>query len=334
MPPVPARLPVVLAVAAALVLAGCEESTPGSSPSGTEPSASAASPSPIPTPESTTAGPYPALITKLGFDAAPIDAVVAFGSVWVANHHSDDVVRVDPATGFEQARIALSDGSGPGWFAVSDAGVWVTLQNDAGIARIDPETNKLDLDQAGTLPPCGPPAATPVAVWYWACDTGQMVRIDLASEEASAIPAVDLSFPIVVDEVLYSVGPDGVVRLADDEETWTLVGGCCGVPLGYAGGTLWLVGDDQVVRVDPTTGEVTATIPLVRKGVMGVGTEVVWFTPAEGLNGPLEQVRIADNAILDPLQTSPSPTVVRVDGSTLWVTDFTASELWRVALQP
>jgi streptogramin lyase len=271
-------------------------------------------------------------VTDLGPDAAPIDAAVAFGSVWVANHHSDDVVRVDPDTGLEQARITFTDGTGPAWFAISDGGVWVTRQNTLGIARIDPETNELDPNQAGSLPPCGPPTVALGAVWYFACDTGQMVRIDLATEEASVIPADDLSFPIAVDEALYAVGPDGVVRLADDEETWTLVGGCCGLPVAYAGGTLWLVDESEVVRVDPTTGEMTATIPLARAGAMGVGSEVVWLAPAEGVSGPLQQIRIADNAILDPLQTSQSPTVVRIDGSTLWVTDLSNSELWRVDL--
>lgn len=295
-------------------------------------SESAAAPTPVASPLATVAGDHPALVIDLGLDAAPIDAVVAFGSVWVANHHSDDVVRIDPTTGAEQARIAFTDGTGPAWFAVSDDAVWVTRQNHAGAARIDPETNELDPIQAGSLPPCGPPVIAGGALWYLACDTGQMVRIDLATGDDSEIAAEGLSNPIAADDVLYAVGPDGVVRLADDGETWTLVGGCCGLPFGYAGGTLWLIDQDEVVRVDPTTGQVAATIPLAATGAMGAGAEVVWFTPSEGNSGPLQQVRIADNAILEPLQTSHAPTVVRVDGSTLWVTDFGNSELWRVDL--
>lgn len=279
----------------------------------------------------TAAGSRPAVIADLGIDAAPIDVIVAFGSVWVANHHTDDVVRIDPATSLEQARIAFTEGTGPAWFAVADDGLWVTRQNRSGVARIDPVTNELDPNQAGTLPPCGPPAVADDAVWYFACDSGQMVRIDLATGDASLVDAVDLSFPIAVDNVLYAVGPEGVVRLAEDGETWTFVGGCCGVPFGYAGGTLWLIDESQVVRVDPTTGQVAATIPLA-VGTMSAGAEVAWFAPREGVSGPLQQVRIADNAILDPLQTSRAPAVVRIDGSTMWVTDFGDSELWRVDL--
>jgi streptogramin lyase len=295
-------------------------------------SGSAATPTPIASPMATVTGDHSALVIDLGLDAAPIDAVVAFGSVWVANHHSDNVVRIDPTTGAEEARIAFTDGTGPAWFTVSDDGVWVTRQNHAGAARIDPEANELDPIQAGALPPCGPPAIAGGALWYFACDTGQMARIDLATGEAIQIDAAELSNPISVNDVLYAVGPEGLMRLNDDETTWTLIGGCCGLPFGYAGGTIWLIDQDQVVRVDPATGQVTATIPLDAAGMMGAGSDVVWFTPREGNSGPLQQVRIADNAILEPLQTSHSPTVVRVDGSTLWVTDFGNSELWRVDL--
>lgn len=323
------RLTLLLLVA--FVGACTPASSSDSSPS-PQPSAPAPSSESQPTPLATTAGGYPTLVTELGIDNAPIDVVVAFGSAWVANHHSDDVVRLDPVTGVEQARIPFTDGTGPAWFAVADDGVWVTRQNNVGIARIDPETNERDPNQAGILPPCGPPAIGLGAVWYFACDRGQMVRIDLATHDETMVPATDLSNPIVVDDVLYAVGTEGVVRLADDGETWTLVGGCCGLPFGYGGGTLWLIDQDEVVRVDPTTGQVVATIPLSNVGVLSVGSEVVWLTPGEGSSGPLQQVRISDNAILEPLQTSRGPAAVRVDGSILWVTDFGDSEVWRVDL--
>jgi streptogramin lyase len=318
----------------ALLAAACSPSASPASSGSAEPASLAPSeaPTPLPTPAATTAGEHPALVVELGLDQAPIDVVVAFGSVWVANHHSDDVVRIDPETGLEQARIPFTDGTGPAWFAVSADGMWVTRQNTVGIARIDPETNELDPVQSGTLSPCGAPAIARGAVWYYACDDGQMARVDLASGDASVIAADALSNPVAVDDDLYAIGPDGIVRLAEDGETWTAVGGCCGFLGGFAGGTLWLLDEDQVVRVDPASGEVTATIPLDATGTMGASEETAWFTSGEGISGPLRQVRLADNAILDPLQTSHSPTVVRPDGSILWVTDFSDSEVWRIDL--
>ena len=327
------RVPVLLLMA--LLAAACSPNASSSPSASGEPASESPSeaPTPVPTPAATTAGDHPALVIELGLDQAPIDVVVAFGSVWVANHHSDDVVRIDPDTGLEQTRVPFTDGTGPAWFAVADDGIWVTRQNSAGIARIDPETNELDPFQAGTLPPCGPPAIAHGAVWYYACDTGQkMVRVDLASHDVSVIAADGLSNPVAVGDELYAVGHDGIVRLAEDGETWAPVGGCCGFLAGYAGGTLWLLDQDQVVRVDPHTGAMVATIPLEATGTMSANDDTAWFTPREGNSGPLQQVRMSDNVVLDPIQTSHSPAVVRADGSTLWVTDFSDSEVWRVDL--
>ena len=285
---------------------------------------------PAPTPSSTIAGEYPALVIFLGEDAAPIGVTVAFGSVWVANHHSDDVVRIDPTTGAEQTRIAFTDGTGPGSFAVADDEVWVTRQNTVGMARIDETTNERDPNQVGTLPPCWIPTIGLGAVWYWACDTGQMMRTDVTTFETTTLDSGALTRPLAVNDVLYAAGPDGVMRLADDGSTWQLVGGCCGDIIGFAGGTLWLANDDALVRVDPATGAVVATIAVAHAQFMTAGSDVAWFALPEGLAPVLRRVRIADNEVLDDLPVSATPTQVWADGSSLWMTDFSASELWRI----
>lgn len=313
----------IVTLACAVLVACSSSSSPTASESGT-PSTSP------PTPTATTIGGYPTLVVDLGPDAAPIDVVVAFGSVWVANHHSDDVVRIDPATGAEQARIPFTDGTGPAWFAVADDGVWVTRQNSMGIARIDPETNELDPNQRGSFPPCGPPTVGLGAVWYFACDTGQIVRIDLESYYATTVAAPGLSNPMAVDDHLYAVGMEGVVRLGDDGEAWDPVVAIDGPgrPIGFAGGTLWVAIQGFVQRIDLATGQVVASIPMNSPGVMSSGPEEVWMT--HEAPGPLEHIRIADNTVLAPLETSESPAAVAVDGTTIWMTDFNTSDLWRI----
>jgi YVTN family beta-propeller protein len=312
-----------------LVLALCVLAVACQSSASTSPSASETGSS-QPTPLATTVAGYPTLVADLGPDAAPIDVVVAFGSVWVANHHSDDVVRIDPATGAEEARIPFTDGTGPAWFAVADDGVWITRQNTMGIAHIDPETNELDPNQAGNLPPCGPPTVGLGAVWYLACDTGQMVRIDLESFYMTMVAAPDLSNPIAIDDHLYAVGLEGVVRLGDDGETWEPVAAIDGPgrSIGFAGGTLWVAIQGAVQRIDLATGQVVASIPMNSPGVMSAGSEEVWLT--HEAPGPLEHIRIADNTVLEPLETSESPVAVWTDGSTVWMTDFNTSDLWRI----
>jgi DNA-binding beta-propeller fold protein YncE len=325
----PVRL--IVALVTILVLAACTARSPGESSGdlASVPPSASISPRPVATPHETTAGAFPVLIIELGADAAPIDVVGAFGSIWVANHHSDDVVRLDPQTGAEQARIFVGDLSGPGYFAVTDDAVWVTRQNGRGIARIDPTTNELSPRQSGSLTPCSDTAVALGGVWYFACDTGQMVRIDIVTHDESFVTATDMWNPIAIDGQLYAVGPDGVARL-DDGLHWTVVGGCCGHPIGFAGGTLWLADTDQLVRVDLTTGTVGSTVPIYGTALMTSDDQFAWVTHEHG--APVEQVRMADNTVLEPLDIGSVPVGVWHDGSYLWVTDFSASQLWRVDL--
>ena len=78
--------------------------------------------SPVPT----TLGTLSARSLSLGTDAAPIAVTEAFGSIWVANIHANEVRRYDPATMAEQARIDVPSAA---WFAVADGALWVTHQN-------------------------------------------------------------------------------------------------------------------------------------------------------------------------------------------------------------
>jgi DNA-binding SARP family transcriptional activator/streptogramin lyase len=59
------------------------------------------------------------------------------GSLWVASHEENEIVRVDPSTGKVQARIPVRL---PSWLAYDDGSLWTTSDVD-GVERIDPETN-------------------------------------------------------------------------------------------------------------------------------------------------------------------------------------------------
>ena len=59
------------------------------------------------------------------------------GSLWVASHEENEIVRVDPSTGKVQARIPVRL---PLWLAYDDGSLWTTSDVD-GVERIDPETN-------------------------------------------------------------------------------------------------------------------------------------------------------------------------------------------------
>ena len=59
------------------------------------------------------------------------------GSLWVASHEENEIVRVDPSTGTVQAHIRVRL---PVWLTYNDGNLWTTSDVD-GVERIDPETN-------------------------------------------------------------------------------------------------------------------------------------------------------------------------------------------------
>ncbi len=89
----------------------------------------------------------------------PGELLVFGDDLWLANHHTGSVSRIDPSTGEKVATISLgrSGSKGPGSFGVMDDRIWVTVANEGTVAGIDPATDQ----SIGSIPveapgvPCG-----------------------------------------------------------------------------------------------------------------------------------------------------------------------------------
>ena len=258
-----------IALAAALLVAACEPgvatSTPTSPPPATRAAASPATPAatpaptPAPTPAATDLAGVAAQVLYLGADAAPIDVAYAFGSIWVASHHYNAVIRIDPETLDEIARIKV--GNGPGWIAVTDDAVWVTQQLGRGLSRIDPLTN-ISAVQAGDWATCYAPVVAFGSIWQAACDAHQVMRIDPTTYESTDITVGDQGGLVLAGEQVLAGGPLGLSRIDPATNTVETIGGQAGRAIGYAGGTVWISDETQVFRVEPTTGAVISTLPI------------------------------------------------------------------------
>jgi streptogramin lyase len=210
----------VIAVAAQVAACGSVVSSPVASPGATsvatsEASATAAvvaSTKPVGTASATEVDGM--TIVKLGLAPGtyPIDVTFAFGSIWTANHHTNDVSRIDPVTMGEVARIA--GGSGPGWFATTDEALWVSDQNGVGMTRIDPATN-LPVASIGSDAPCNRPVVAFGMVWQPACDANVILRIDPASNAVERVPAAGRFDLFAIGDELYAAGESGLARLAN-----------------------------------------------------------------------------------------------------------------------
>jgi streptogramin lyase len=284
---------------------------------------------PEPTPRATTAGDAQALVINLGRRTGPFDIREAFGSLWVTGHHTDDVIRVDPTTLKIVARI--KSGPGPGWFAVTDDAMWVSNKNGAGMSRIDPATNEY-VTSVGSGSPCGAPTAAAGSIWYQGCDTQLIVRIDPATNKVVAqIPASAYSEPLKAGDQLISATVDGLARLDPATNTFAVMDGCCGLPFGYDGTTVWLNGTNDLTRVDPASGAVVASLHL------GSGATSITFVAGDAWvtymsRHKLIEVDLATNAAIRTIDIGLSPITVFSAFDALWVTDYDAGNLWKLTL--
>ena len=281
-----------------------------------------ASPAPQ-TPVPTTVAGVPATIVHLGEDSAPIDVTVAFGSVWVASHHGNEVIRIDPVTLEEIARIKV--GNGPGWFAVTDDAVWVTLQMSRGMSRIDPTTNT-SVDRIGMWAPCFAPVVAFGSIWQGGCDAHQVTRIDPVTLATTDITVGEQAHLVLAGDQILTAGPLGLSRIDPKTNTIETIGGPVGHVAGFAGGTIWITDDTRTVRVDPKSGEVVATLALPFGGLVTEQDGYAWLVEDAVA---VRKIDLATNEILQTLAIREALVAREAEGA-LWVTAYGYDSLLRI----
>jgi streptogramin lyase len=297
--------------------------SPGQSPS---PSASGS-----PGPEATTVGSFPAHRLALGTDAAPIHVTEAFGSIWVADIHANDVRRFDPTTMAEVARISVPSAA---WFAATDDALWVTSQNGVGINRIDPGTNSV-VAHVGDVPPCGAPVVAFDSLWQAACDGNVILRIDPATNAVvDTIPLQGHRFLVLAANRLITVGPEGLAALDPATGEFTTIGGGRSASetefLFSDGDTVWVNNTLGVTRLDPADGSAIAGFSEAAGQAVSFAGDHAWLTVS---NLGVLEIDLSTNQVRRtiPLQRPSLLLSLEANGA-LWVTDFDGSALWRIDL--
>jgi len=189
--------------------------------------------------------------------STPRDVEAGFGSIWVSNGPSRSVTRIDPTTDKVIAKINLDDPASV--LAVSADAISVTSLDGVSVTRIDPVTNLV----VGTVDPGG---SGPVGIavfdgYVWVANhkgnpTGSVAKIDPAKMK-------------VVD--LIHLG-----SASDSGPQWIAVGA----------GSLWVgvVNISAVVRIDPITDTVVATIPVSSDcGEIAANDHDVWAGCSPGV---------------------------------------------------
>lgn len=206
----------------------------------------------------------------LGEDVRPESIILAEGAVWVGSGSDVTVRRIDPARGVVVAQIQLGEDEEVDHnirLAAGGGSIWaVEFFGDDDLHRIDPTTNTV----AARIDDIGDGAVGIAygedAVWVTSVHDGRVHRIDPAAMQVVASPQVGrMPLGVAVGEGAVWVanrGDESVARV--DPETNHLV---TTIPVPgeahwvmVAGGGVWVGAGTSLVRIDPATNQIAATM--------------------------------------------------------------------------
>ncbi len=294
-------------------------------------------------------------VTTLPVEREPVFLAFASGSLWVPSAGTDNVSRIDPASGEVQATIEVGDPAASGSplaVAATEEAVWVSASvgGDTAIVRIDPATNEI----ASTIPiglPVYAMVAGEGAVWVSSLDGNSVVRIDPVTNEVAAeidVPgparlAIGLGAVWVAlhrHNAVAEIDPvtdTGKRRLTLGDERPSPVCGLCPEAVAIDEDGLWVSLSDggNVVRLDPSSGDVIATIPVGPnlKGV-AITDGAVWVASFDALE--VSRIDPASNRVVVTIELEGQPYDVVAVADALWVTMPIANALarWPLPLNP
>jgi virginiamycin B lyase len=242
-----------------------------------------------------------------------------FGSIWTASCAEQKLYRISPETNEVEATIDVPVfpsvlGAPPlGGFATGAGAVWMVTSEGGGsdfdvLVRVDPRTNEITDEiplghQGGSVGVGGD------AAWVTAPEDGMLLRVDPKER------AVIVEIPGFAQPVRVVAGEGGVWVLSG---TW---------PDHVEGA------DGAVTKVDPTTNEIVATIPIDEQagqaGDLQFGEGSVWVRTQYTL---LAEIDPATNAIVSRYEDQKAMGSIATGFGSVWLSDAVYARVWRVPL--
>jgi YVTN family beta-propeller protein len=259
----------------------------------------------------------------------------------------DSLIRIDPATNDVAATIPV--GRNPSAVAVGENGVWVANRDDATVSRIDARTDRAVLVakahgapvDIAVRPQRVVVANGPVEADLAIINAASGVQEDLFSMEqgrffgAMSVAAADSGFWVATGDrrvgrldILSGRLVDPVVIPQPPAERSDAI--FSGIAVGE--GAVWVVGDPlehTAWRIDLSTGELVATIPLpVAPKAVAVGAGGVWVTSQ--LDDTLSRIDPVTNRIATTIPVGKGPAGVAVGAGSIWVANAIDGTVSRV----
>jgi YVTN family beta-propeller protein len=259
------------------------------------------------------------------------------GAVWLSDAGSASLIRVGP--GVSTVQTIPAEGSPA---SVAADGAWVATANasDGTVAVFDAPTGNIrtiaHVSTAGVEAVCDV-ALAGSSGWATDCLNNRIVQFDLNTGEIERVVTLvpkpnnettadrlfagiaigDSSIWVagdLLDPTLYRIGLHGVVTRIH------VPAGTDAIAVGA--GAVWLVNQltDSLVRVDPRSNRVTATISVGREPVaVALSGDTVWT--ANALDRTLSQVEVSNDRVVRTVQLGATPVALAADARGLWVAE-------------
>lgn len=292
-----------------------------------------------------------AVVATIPVDGNPVHVAVGEGAVWVAG---DSVSRVDPATNKVVAAFAGESRREGTAIAVGEGAVWVSGGAfDGEVIRIDPGSGEVTTIHAGYM--YDDPYAVAVgagSVWATSDHRGTLQQIDPATkvDAVATTIAVGQAYGVtvldgtvwVVTRVTVGGGAElvGVDPVNGAVVATFLVDMYRDVTAGFD--ALWAPGpergaDARVVRVDPSTGSILATVEipyvdetppsfLLGRPKVAVGEGAVWVAVTDwnadgSARGRILRIDSDTNEIVGEVALETPAIGLAAGAGAVWVTD-------------
>ena len=238
------------------------------------------------------------VVARIPVNGKPCSNLSAgFGSLWVPLcGDTPGLARIDLKTNAVTHTLPFAPPDSEGGIAVSTDSVWMVVDKEGTLVRIDPNTNAVRAKIKVPAESFNPWFADGI-VWVTSPTTNELLAVDPAKD------AVVATIP---------VGP--TPRF-----------------LTPGGGSIWTLnqGDGSVTRVDTKTRKVIATI---QAGLPGRGGELCYDFGAIWISVfqiPLTRIDAAQNKVTDQW-TGEGGDSIRCGFDAIWLTKGRAGQLWRI----
>lgn len=272
------------------------------------------------------------------------------GSLWVLVPDADDgpaIVRADPETGVEQARIELG-GQLCEQLTAAHGSIWAC--GDGEMLRIDPATNTVaERIPFMTAQVVGRPAATDNAVWSLSGNVTATSVTGIDAATNTVIATYDLGhaaqrIAASHDDLWVTTGDDGAL-LRVDPMTGEVTEALSDLPgptvIAAGAGALWVLlfgtpdteedGEAALLRYDPDTGE---TDRFHIDGSPGGAGDIVASESGVWVRGSAPLVVMVDPTSGEVLWSVERPGLgdgsVGIGDGVTWVTDVDRGRVWRI----